>query len=304
MGSEVKMALASMTGFGRGRGELSRRFAASVVIRSVNHKYLDVQVKTNLREETPELEAAIRRIVSSSVNRGRVTVQVNLEKTAPPDAETLVDGEALARVIEQLRAIEGELNLQDSLELRDVLSIPGLVTVTMRETLLDDGESEALETVVRAAMDEYLAMRNREASRLLEQLDADLGSLSAFLDHLEPELEGIRATLHDRLKERIERLLGPDMSADPERLIQEAAVLADRADVSEEVTRLRSHIATFADRLSQGGAVGRTLDFLCQEMHRELNTLGSKCREVGVAERLVEAKAATERIREQVQNLE
>jgi uncharacterized protein (TIGR00255 family) len=125
-----------------------------------------------------------------------------------------------------------------------------------------------------------------------------------FVDGLEPELEEIRARILGRLRERIERLLGPEVPLEPDRIAQEAAVVADRADVSEEVVRLRSHIEGFRKRLEAGGAVGRALDFLCQEIHRELNTLGSKCREVGLAERLVEAKTATERLREQVQNLE
>ena len=105
-----------------------------------------------------------------------------------------------------------------------------------------------------------------------------------------------------RAQERIADLA--EGAADPDRIVQEAAVLADRADVAEEVVRLRAHLEAFHERLSAGGTVGRTLDFLCQEIHRELNTLGSKCREPGVAERLVDAKSAAERVREQVQNLE
>lgn len=298
------MALASMTGFGRGRGELSPRFSASVVIRSVNHKYLDIQVRTNLREETPELEAAVRSIVSSGVQRGRVTVQINLEKTAPSGTTTLVDGEALSNVLEDLHRVESAAGGEITIQLRDVLSIPGLVTVAARETRLDEKETDSLEAVVREAMSEFVSMRNEEAARLAEQLVHELGRLTVFLEELDPELEEIRGKIFARLKERIERLLGPEVSADPERVIQEAALLADRSDVSEEVTRLRSHFETFEERLNQGGTVGRTLDFLCQEIHRELNTLGSKCREVGMAERLVEAKVATERLREQVQNLE
>ncbi|MCD4749021.1 MAG: DUF1732 domain-containing protein, partial [Thermoanaerobaculales bacterium] len=107
----------------------------------------------------------------------------------------------------------------------------------------------------------------------------------------------------ERLKERLEELL-EGRAVDEERLVHEAALLADKADVSEEVVRLRTHIGSFRRRLKSGGAIGRALDFLCQEIHRELNTLGTKCRELGVADRVVDAKGALERIREQVQNLE
>ena len=298
------MALASMTGFGRARGALSARFAASVVIRSVNHRYLDVQVRTNLREETPELETAVRSVVSESIERGRVTVQLTLERTQPAATTVVVDGRAVTSALAQLRRLEEDQGGPQTVELRDVLTLPGLVTVTGAETLLEADELEALESVVREASRQYLAMRLEEGARLRGQLDGELERLSAFLDGLEPGLVDIRERLLQRLTERLERLVGSEVAVDPERLVQEAAILADRADVSEEVVRLRSHLAAFADRLAKGGSVGRTLDFLCQEIHRELNTLGSKCREVGLAEQVVEAKTATERLREQVQNLE
>ena len=298
------MALASMTGFGRARGTLSTRFAASVVIRSVNHRYLDVQVRTNLREETPELEAAVRSVASEAVDRGRVTVQLTLERTEPAATLVMVDGRAVTSALAQLRRIEEEQGGPQTVELRDVLSLPGLVTVTGAETPLEAEEIEALEALVKDAARQLVAMRLEEGERLRGQLDGELEQLSAFLDALDPELGDVRERLLLRLRERIERLIGSEMAADPERLVQEAALLADRADVSEEVVRLRAHLAAFSDRLSKGGSVGRTLDFLCQEIHRELNTLGSKCREVGLAERVVEAKTATERLREQVQNLE
>jgi uncharacterized protein (TIGR00255 family) len=298
------MALASMTGFGRARGTVSTRFAASVVIRSVNHRYLDIQVRTNLRDETPELEATVRSVVSEVVDRGRVTVQVSLERTAPAATSVMVDGRAVMSVLGQLRRLEEEQGGPQTVELRDVLSLPGLVTVTGAETLLEADEVEALAAVVRDATRQFAAMRHEEGSRLSGQLAGELEHLAAFLSGLEPELGDIRERLLARLRERLQRLVGAEVALDPERLAQEAAILADRADVSEEMVRLRSHLEAFADRLSKGGAVGRTLDFLCQEIHRELNTLGSKCREVGLAERIVEAKTATERLREQVQNLE
>ena len=298
------MALASMTGFGRARGTISPRFAASVVIRSVNHRYLDVQVRTNLREETPELESAVRAVVAETADRGRVTVQVTLERTQPSATSVMVDGRAVTSALAQLRRLEEEQGGPQTVELRDVLTLPGLVMVTGAETLLEAEELEALAAVVRDASRAFAAMRLEEGARLRGQLTAELERLTAFVDGLEPALGDIRDRLLARLQERLERMTGAEVAVDPDRLAQEAAILADRADVSEEVVRLRSHLEAFADRVSRGGAVGRTLDFLCQEIHRELNTLGSKCREVGMAERVVEAKTATERLREQVQNLE
>jgi uncharacterized protein (TIGR00255 family) len=275
-----------------------------VIVRSVNHRYLDLQVRTSLREELPELEAAVRALVAEPLERGRVTVQVNLERTAPVGTKVVVDGTAVSNALEQLRQIELANDMASSIELRDVLNLPGLVAVTGDETQLDEAEMSALLRVAAEALEEFRAMRLEEGGRLETQIRDELGRLAEFLDWYEPQLDGFRERIHERLRERIARLLGPETKADPERVIQEAALMADRSDVAEEVVRLRAHLANFADKLTTDGAVGRTLDFLCQEINRELNTLGSKCRELGIAERLVEAKTATERLREQVQNLE
>jgi uncharacterized protein (TIGR00255 family) len=148
-------------------------------------------------------------------------------------------------------------------------------------------------------------MRVAEGARLGRQIESELAEVTALADWFEPRMPEMRQRILERTKERVEALVGSSTAAvDPERVVQEAALIADRADVAEEVVRLRSHLEAFSERLRVGGTVGRTLDFLCQEIHRELNTLGSKCRELGVAERIIDAKAATERVREQVQNLE
>jgi uncharacterized protein YicC (UPF0701 family) len=259
------MAVMSMTGFGRSRGRLSDRFDASMIVRSVNHRYLDIQVRTNLREEMPEVESDVRSVISERIRRGRVTAQVNLERLRAPEVEVIVNAEAVGAVIEQLAGIPLPDGIGATASMGDVLAVPGLITVAAPETMLDDDESGALRRVAAEAVAAAAAMRQAEGERLSVQIEA---------------------------------------SIDPDRLVQEAALLADRADVAEEIVRLRAHLETFSERLSVGGVVGRALDFLCQEIHRELNTLGSKCREPGVAERLVDAKTAAERVREQVQNLE
>ncbi len=298
------MAPSSMTGFGRASGQLSDRYAATVVVRSVNHRYLDVQVRTNLREETPELEAAVRSVVAEPLARGRVTVQVDLSRTQPGGTEVMINSDAVASVLEQLRRLEQREGTGGSVSLKDVLTVPGLVSVRGESTMLEPEETEALRGVASKALAQLLAMRRDEGARLTLQLESELEHLRRFLDWFEPQIDGTGERILERLRERLERLLGPGAAVEPERLAQEAALIADRGDVSEEVVRLRGHLAGCQDRIREGGAVGRALDFLCQEIHRELNTLGSKCREMGVADRLVEAKAATERLREQVQNLE
>ncbi len=298
------MALMSMTGFGRARADISDRFGASVVVRSVNHRYLDVQVRTNLREETPEIEAAVRSVVSDSLNRGRVTVQVNLQRARAAEIDVSVNSEAVREVLEQLSGISVPENVEAGFGLGDVLAVPGLISAVAHETELDDHEISGLRTIAAGAIDEAVAMRREEGRRIATQIADELAEVVGFVDWFEPQMPEIRQKLLDRTKERIESLLGPEVQTDHDRVLQEAAVLSDRADVAEEVVRLRAHLESFSQRLAAGGVVGRSLDFLCQEIHRELNTLGSKCRELGVADRLVDAKTAAERVREQVQNLE
>lgn len=296
------MALVSMTGFGRARGQLSVRRGASVVVRSVNHRYLDIQVRTNLREEVPEIESLVKAGISKRFQRGRVTAQLNLEQLESSGTLVKVNTDQIVGVLEELASIPMPEGITPTVAVGDVLAVPGLVSVSSQETLLDDDETAALRSVVGEAVDSALTMRVGEGERLGQQIQEELELVIGFVDWFEPQLPEMRQAVMDRTMEKINALL--ESKVDPERLAQEAAVMADRADVAEEVVRLRSHFVTFGERLAAGGTVGRTLDFLCQEIHRELNTLGSKCRELGVAERLVDAKSAMERVREQVQNLE
>lgn len=298
------MALMSMTGFGRARAELSDRFGVSVVVRSVNHRYLDIQVRTNLREETPEIEAAVRSVISKRFQRGRVTAQVNLERILAAEVDVAVNTDAVSEVLVQLSNVAVPENFGGTVELGDVLAVPGLVSVASPETILEEEEVTGLRSVASEAVAEAVVMRREEGERLVRQIESEVAEVIGFADWFEPQMPEFRQHLLDRVKDRVEGLVGPDFKMDPERILQEAAVLADRADVAEEVVRLRAHLENFSERLAAGGVVGRSLDFLCQEIHRELNTLGSKCRELGVADRLVDAKSAAERVREQVQNLE
>jgi uncharacterized protein (TIGR00255 family) len=298
------MALMSMTGFGRARAELSDRFGVSVVVRSVNHRYLDIQVRTNLREDTPEIEAAVRSVISKRFHRGRVTAQVNLERILTAEVDVAVNATAVSEVLAQLSNVAVPKKFGGTVELGDVLAVPGLVSVASPETILEEEEVTGLRSVASEAVAEAVVMRREEGERLVRQIESEVAEVIGFADWFEPQMPEFRQHLLDRVKDRVEGLVGPDVKIDPERILQEAAVLADRADVAEEVVRLRAHLENFSERLAAGGVVGRSLDFLCQEIHRELNTLGSKCRELGVADRLVDAKSAAERVREQVQNLE
>lgn len=297
------MTISSMTGFGRGQAKLSDGLAAGVTVRSVNHRYLDVQVRLTVREELPELDAAVREEIARVVDRGRVSVQVNLQRLRPPESTVVVDRNGLREVLHQLQGVEGKENSGSAVRVGDLLSLPGLVTVCSQSSGLTTEEIQALRDLLSEVASTFVAMRREEGERLVRTIESDLGLVKDFVDWIEPQQDEFRAKVLLRLRQRIEELMD-GVTVDDERMVHEAAMLADRSDVAEEVVRLRVHIESFERRLRKGGVIGRALDFLCQELHRELNTLGTKCREIGVADRVVDAKGAVEKIREQVQNIE
>jgi uncharacterized protein (TIGR00255 family) len=215
-----------------------------------------------------------------------------------------VNVEAVGQVVDQLARLELPETVAGPVKLGDVLGVPGMVVVTSPETILNEDEKANLQSVAVEAVEAAAVMRRSEGERLGRQIVAELAEVAGFVNWFEPQMPEIRRRMLERTRERIFDLVGSSVAIDEDRVVQEAALSADRADVAEEIVRLRAHLDAFDDRLAGGGVVGRTLDFLCQEIHRELNTLGSKCREAGVAERMVDAKAAAERVREQAQNLE
>jgi len=289
------MSVNSMTGFGTARGQLSDRFAVGVVVRAVNNRHLDIQVRLSFREELPEVEAAVRQEVERVAKRGRIVVQVDFRRLEAPHSRVLVDRGGLEDLMAQLDGLDVTPG--------DLLAVPGLVNIAAESAVLNDDELVTLRKIVAEAAQAFARMRSEEGARLAEQIGVDLDEIGVFLGWFEPQMDVFRRRVFDRLQTRIGELL-EGRGIDEERLVHEAALLADKADVSEEVVRLKTHLESFSRRMGESGPIGRALDLLCQEIHRELNTLGTKCRELGIADRVVDAKGAVERIREQVQNLE
>jgi uncharacterized protein (TIGR00255 family) len=299
----VNMAgtLQSMTGFGGANGPLSARLGASVRVTTVNARFLDLVVRTHPRMETTELELALRPVLAQGLTRGRVQVTIELQAAGAGSASLELDWGVAAALVQALAQKPTGLELAP-LSLRDLLALPGFAKGHDDPALTDD-ERQALIALVARTLDEVVAARRREAAALLQQVAAELKAVGGFQRFLVANAHGLRERLQARLRERLAALLaGRDV--DEQRLVQEAALLAERADVAEETQRLAAHLAHFEQMLAQGGAVGKKLEFLLQEMLREVNTAASKCREAGDGEQVVEAKAAIERLREQCANLE
>ena len=293
--------LRSMTGFGQAGGELSQRLRAEVRLTSVNSRFLEVALRTHPRVETAELEAAVRPVLAAGLARGRVQVTVDLALLARASAGLVLHWEVAESLLAALAQRPAGIELAP-LELRDLLALPGFAEGG-GELVLTPEEQQALLALVGQARDGLVAVREREAAALLPQVVGEIALLAKFRSWLAEVNDQVRTSLMARLSDRLATLLdGAEVSQD--RLLQEAAVAADRADVAEEVQRLAAHLDHFERLLAQGGPVGKKIDFLLQELLREVNTAGSKCREAGMGERVVEAKAALEKLREQCANLE
>ena len=295
------MSLTSMTG--RGAAAAAGRLArVEVELSSVNRKQLDVDV--GLPRFLAAYESRVLELVQNRLSRGRVTGDVRVTwAEAAQAAGARVDLGLARAAVGALRAAAKKLDLPDDLKASDLLALPGLVA-------LEHGERDlaALWPTVRQALEAALAklqaMRKKEGAALGRDLRARLGILRKLAREIADRAPGVAETYRANLLRRIAAALpGSDLAAD-ERLLKEVALFADKADVVEELVRLDSHFRQAEDLLKAGGVVGRALDFLVQEMGREINTVGSKANDAEIVRRVVAAKAELERFREQVQNVE
>jgi len=292
------MTTKSMTGFGRSAGTLPDGTEASVVVRGVNHRFLDVSLK--MRDEWASLEPAVRRLVAETVKRGHVDVLVRTARAAGRAAS--FDEEAAARYAGLWKLAAERSGLPSDLSARDLLSLPGVVRSEEGEGG-DDPSREALLELVRAALAEFDATRRREGAALVAAVSAVLSRLEQGIGRLDAERASLSVRLFEALREKV-RKLAEGIPVDEGRLAQEVALLADRADVTEEVDRFRAHLAEIRARLAEGGPVGKRLDFLAQELHREANTAGQKVRELPALRAALDLKSDVEALKEQVQNVE
>jgi uncharacterized protein (TIGR00255 family) len=288
----------SMTGFGAGRAAQGDE-AVDVEVRSVNHKFCEVKVR--LPRELAALEVEIARAVKERLARGGVEVSVR-RSGAPSAVAPRIDVKLAAEYARAFEDLKSRLGLPGSVGLADVLAADGVVRLEERPPDVDAGR-EAVGAALAAALDALSAMRAREGEALARDLRARLElveALVAKVEALAPQsIEHYRTRLSERIAD-VARGFVPD----PARLAQEVALFADRMDVSEEITRLRSHVGQMRGLMGGGEPAGRKMEFLVQEMHREANTIGSKSQSTEIAAHVVTLKAEIERMREQVQNVE
>ena len=289
----------SMTGYGR--GEIDHGGAKfSVELHSVNRKQSDIVV--NLPRELAELEPRIRQTINEKVSRGRTNVLVAYQSGANGTRKLALDT-ALARSYhEAMRALQKELGAPGEITIGTILQAPGVMRIS-EESLNVDEAWPAIERALATALAELIKMREREGKHLAKDLIHRLKLIRKEIKQIRalyPDVvKKYRATLLDRIQKA-----GLEISTSDERLVKEVTFFADRADISEELTRLESHLAQFAHQLRKNEPVGRKLEFITQEIFRELNTLGAKSNDADISQHTVASKAELEKIREQIQNLE
>lgn len=288
----------SMTGFGRASGTLPDGTEATVVVRGVNHRFLDVSLK--LRDELAAAEAPLRKAVAAAAARGHVDLLV---RTVRPEGRTAsFDEEAAARYLAAWREAAGRFGFPPELAARDLLGLPGVVRIEEpREP--DDAGIAALLAVAGEALASFDGTKRREGEALAAALSAMVTRLEEGAAALDAARDGLNERIAAAVSERI-RKLAATVPLDEARLAQEAALLADRADISEEIDRLRTHLAETRRLLAADEPVGKRLDHLAQELHREVNTAGAKVREVGATRLVLSLKSDLEALKEQIQNVE
>ena len=289
----------SMTGFGRAQGVLGGK-DITVEIRSVNHRYFEFSAR--LPRAYSWLEEKLKGVAQGAASRGKVEVSLLIQTVEGSDAQVVVNTALAREYVEALRELGRELDLPDDLSLSAVARFGEIFT--LRRAPDDEEEVQANVLAVAAqAAERFSQMRRAEGEKLREDILGRLISIEERVAQVEERSPQTVAEYRQKLTARMEELLGK-AAVEEQRILAEAAIVADRWAVDEETVRLRSHIAQLRSILDTPEAVGRKLDFLVQEMNREANTIGSKAQDVRIAQVVVEIKSEIEKIREQGQNIE
>jgi uncharacterized protein (TIGR00255 family) len=289
-----------MTGFGRGSISESN-FMISAELKTVNNRFLDINLR--LPSEMQALESPIKRLIGGRLTRGRV--EVNLQFDRSDDIEFELNRPLIRGFLVAMKEMQDEFTLAGEPDLNVIARLPNVVTIKKGEPAQEF--LDAIEYVFTLALDDLEKMREKEGSMLMSELSDRLGEIEGRLPVIESEVKNVGHEYQQRLGKRISEMItksDSQIEIDQARLAQEVAYLAERADISEEIARLRSHIEHFKAIMSDEREVGKRLDFLTQELNREANTITSKTGNMVIKENALAIKSEIEKIREQVQNVE
>ena len=292
----------SMTGFGRASGALSARYFVTVTAKSVNHRFLELGVR--LPEYLWDMEAPLRALGSEYFSRGKMDLSIRVQRTQQPEYSVRINAMIANQVIPQLKSIAEELGM-GAFNGSDLLRVPDLLQVEAVDAEVTDEEREALVSLVRETFEQMTTMRKREGESLQNDITSRVAAIRRLRDEVASHRDDIRAEVLAAYKQRVQELAsmaGTDVAQD--RIAQEVVIMVEKGDIAEELTRLDHHLDQIGKAITGKEAAGKKLDFLSQEMLREINTMGSKSRSAVIRTVVVELKTEVERIREQVQNVE
>jgi uncharacterized protein (TIGR00255 family) len=290
----------SMTGYGEASGENARQ-GITVSLRAVNHRFLDLQLR--IGEELRGSEAALRDVVGREVSRGRVEARVELRPIAERKATVQVNMSVIREAHVAVHQLVENGLIERGLSAGDLMRLPEAFRVELGVEEWSPEDEELLLRVTREAVAQLVASREKEGASLGVIMEEKLRGVDGAVARLDALRGPVREEMAASFKRRLAELLG-GQPLDETRVAQEVALLVDRGDVSEEIDRLRSHVEHFRAVMRESAAAGKRLDFLTQEVFRELNTLGAKCRNAEMTRAVLDAKVLCEQIREQVQNVE
>jgi len=291
----------SMTAFARAESAVGSKIF-EVEMRSINHRHFDCSLKLPALLDAAEND--IRDWTQQSVSRGKITITVKETSREPGGADLTLDEAAAKRYLDQIRKVQKKLGLAGDITVQELIKLPGVFSGQNGVSRgLTQAETQAFKTLYTRSLKALLKARETEGKKLAEDILKRLQTMAHTVKQVEALAEGRAAQVLERLRKRLQEITA-GAGMDEDRLYRESVLLAEKSDVTEEIVRLRSHFDLFEKKIRAGGQAGRELDFLCQEMHREVNTIGSKSQQFEVSREVVFLKGEIEKIREQVQNVE
>lgn len=292
----------SMTSFGRAQSEDNSKYGLSIEMKSVNNRYLDINIR--LPKNLFSLEEEVRKIISKRLNRGKVDVFINMDKYSNNTGKPKVNMELAHSYYECLTELKKEFLLNEDISLSLLTKFPDVISVEEDDDDLEEILKE-LKVLLEKSLDKMIEMRETEGNKLKEDILLKLNDIEENVNKLEGMADNVPVQYKNKLMERLEELLSTSSSINEDRVAMEVAIFADKAAVDEEITRMYSHINQMRKTLEiSNEPIGRKLDFIIQEMNRETNTIGSKANDTEMTNLVINNKNLLEKIREQIQNIE
>ena len=288
----------SMTGFGKNNLAINDR-NYQVEIRSVNHRYLDINIK--IPRQLTYLEEIIKKAISTKIKRGKIDVSISFENNSTEGRNVKINTEIAKMYIEQLRKLAEVENILSDIQVTEITKLPDVLNINIDQD--DDTIKQELLESVSIATDNLIEMKQAEGNKIAEDLIRRINYIEEKILKISELSTGLIEEYVVKLEERIKEILKTDI-IDKSRIAQEVVIYADKTSIEEEITRLKSHIIQFRNLLKEEEPVGKKIDFLIQEMNRETNTIGSKANNLEIVNGVIDIKTELENIREQIQNIE